>query len=194
MAEIEPASSRSPRPASRRSSDIGGDRHGDMLDGRPLSHLRFGLRRGGRARAPRARDRGVRSLADAGGCGPFGGVHARRMPPAPALLRREGQEGSEQPLKRVEGDGERRFRGCGGCVAAASVGASLHQLHVVIGEPPEERLGALEGAGVIEGREGRRRLGDDRVETGDHRAVDRIGRPRRRSPHRLRCRGRTSKR
>ena len=75
------------------------------------------------------------------------------VPPAPHLLGDERQERGEQPLQRVERD---RAAPATADAAAASprraVGAALDQLDVVVAEPPEERLGALEGAGVVERR------------------------------------------
>ena len=62
-----------------------------------------------------------------------------------------------------------------GLVAATAVGAALDQLDVVVAEPPEERLGALERPGVVEAVERRRRVGDDGVEPAEHRQVDGVG-------------------
>ncbi len=72
----------------------------------------------------------------------------------------------QRPLGRV-----------GGLRPRLVVGATLDQLDVVVAEPPEERLGALERAGVVELLERLGRLGDDGVELGEHRPVDRVGHP-----------------
>ena len=60
-------------------------------------------------------------------------------------------------------------------VALAAIGPRLHQLDVVVAERPEERLRALERAGVVVGLEGARRVVDERAEPGEHRTVERLG-------------------
>ena len=60
-------------------------------------------------------------------------------------------------------------------VAALAVGALLDQLDVVVAEPPEERLGALERPGVVVVVERRGRLVDDVGELGEQRPVERLG-------------------
>ena len=63
---------------------------------------------------------------------------------------------------------------------AVAVGADLDQLEVVVAEAPEERLGALERPGVVEGVERRGGVVDQRGQIGEHRPVERLGGPRRR--------------
>src|SRR6476661_8305492 len=60
-------------------------------------------------------------------------------------------------------------------VALAAVGAVLDELEVVVAERPEERLGDLEGAGVVPSLEPVRRLVDDVAERCEHRQVERVG-------------------
>jgi hypothetical protein len=56
----------------------------------------------------------------------------------------------------------------------AAVRASLHQLEVVVREPPEEALDELERPGVLVAFECDRRLLDDAGELVEHRAVERV--------------------
>ena len=103
-------------------------------------------------------------------------MHARVVPPAPRLLDGERHDRREQPLHDVERGAQRHPRRRRSCVAMRPVGAALHELDVVVAEPPEERLGALERACVVEHVERRRGLGDEDVELGEHRLVDGVGR------------------
>ena len=127
--------------------------------GRDREHERIGARR--------ARERRRR-------VGPRGAVHRALLPPRPHLFGHERQERREQPQQRRERDAQRdRGRARVG-VADLAVRAALHQLDVVVAEPPEEPLGALERPGVVV-----------RVERGG-RVVDERRRARRASPGRAR--------
>ena len=87
---------------------------------------------------------------DVGRLGPAGRVHRALPPPAPDLFGDEGQKGCEEPVQRRQRDGQRGPRRVGPVRVTLAVGARLDELDVVVAEGPEERLGQLEGARVVE--------------------------------------------
>ena len=94
-------------------------------------------------------------------------------PPRPGLLAGEGQERREEPQQHAQGDLQ---AGAGaGSAGVVAVGAVLHQLHVVVGEVPEEPLGAFQGPCVVEGLEGLGGAVEQFAEVGQQRPVDRLG-------------------
>ena len=98
-------------------------------------------------------------------------MHRALLPPRPHFLGDEGQERREEAQLYVESDGEGGLGGRGALGALAAVRAILHELDVVIGERPEERLRELESPGVVVVLEGRRRLAHGLGEVREHRAI-----------------------
>ncbi len=96
------------------------------------------------------------------------------LPPEPDLFGHEGQDRCEQSKHRGEGHPQRVLgRRRTGLITL--VGTALDQLHVVVGEGPEEGLGALKGPGVVEALEGSGCLVDQVGKAGKHRLVEWVG-------------------
>ena len=95
-------------------------------------------------------------------------------PPRPDLLADEREERREQLQLHHERRPERSVRRRRRLLVAPAVAAPLHELHVVVAEPPEERLRMLERARVVVAVE-RVRRGLDRLrEPPQHRDVERL--------------------
>ena len=149
----------------QRGQSLGGVADDDRLDVGPQRDpgLGLGLADLGQDGAGHLGDQGIavaRVHDHLGRVGPGGAVDRALLPPGPDLFGDEGQERGEQAEEDAEGLLERgpgrvRPRGVAGGVLVA-VGPALDQLDVVVAEPPEERLGALEGPGVVVALEGRR--------------------------------------
>ena len=124
----------------------------------------------GRLRVQRGGDLGLRHGR------PGAAVDRPLPPPRPDLLGDVGHERREQPQHDVEGGAERGL--CRGCtlITSGAVCPLLHEFDVVVAERPEERLGDLEGAGVVVAVERCGRLLDHAPELGaSSRRVDRSG-------------------
>ena len=105
------------------------------------------------------------------------------LPPAPHLVGHEGEDGRQQPLQRVEGAARSAATAeAAGRVAPRAVGAALDQLDVVVAEPPEEGLGALQRPRVVERLEAGGGLFDHAGQAGEHGPVERLGRSAARPP------------
>ena len=85
---------------------------------------------------------------------PGGLVHRPGLPPRPDFLGRKRQKRREQPQKYRRGRQERRVRGGGERLAVVAVAPRLHELEVDVAEEPEEGLGALEHARVLDNARG----------------------------------------
>ncbi|MCB5293707.1 hypothetical protein BJQ90_03165 [Arthrobacter sp. SO3] len=95
-------------------------------------------------------------------------MHGTGTPPAPDFLRGERQERGEEPQQRVQARCQRCQDGGLLGIARGTVGAVLNELHVVIGEMPEEALGDLQRPGVVVVLERLRGLLDHVGELGQH--------------------------
>ena len=113
-------------------------------------------------------------------------MHRTGAPPGPDLIRCERKERGKQAQQHVEGEGKRGARRSDGLrrelLGAAiglrgstTVGAVLDQFEVVIAERPEEALGDLERAGVIEVLKRCRGGVHHTGKIGQQSAVDRLG-------------------
>jgi hypothetical protein len=99
-------------------------------------------------------------------------MHGPLAPPRPDLFGDERQERRKQAQQHRQRRAQRcvgRRRTVGPLLAIA---APFHQLEVVVAEPPEERLGALQRARVVVLLERLRRFVDERRERAQHRAID----------------------
>ena len=138
-----PAAARSLGTDAQRVGELFGGGDGEARDAGALGDLRRALRaaNGLEHLAHRLVDRTglARSGAQLVEGRPVRAVHRVVVPPAPDLFADEGQCGRKEALEDRERDlqcGARRL--CVGFVAFA-VGASLHELDVVVAEGPEER-------------------------------------------------------
>src|SRR5439155_5149658 len=127
--------------------------HFEQHVGRPLIGAFVSLsRRRGVVREERLQIRGGR---------PRGGVNRSILPPRPDFFGDERQKRCEQ----TQQDGERSGQCCvgrrGTLAALFAVPPSLHQLEVIVAEPPEERLRSLQRARVVVALERLGRLGDE---------------------------------
>ena len=112
----------------------------------------------------------------------------------------KGRNGASRRSCTERASGQRRPGRGGARLGRIAVGAGLDQLQVVVAERPEERLGALEGPGVVVPLERRGGLRHHPGQPAEHGPVDRGGhrlgpgdhQPRR--PRRPAGRGRTARR
>ena len=87
----------------------------------------------------------------------------------------KGRNGANSRSRVDSASGSAAWADARRLVALAAVGPALDQLEVVVAEAPEERLGALEGAGVVVAVEGRGGLVDQVGQAGEHGPVERLG-------------------
>ena len=139
-----------------------------------LAHL--GEHAGRERRAP-ARRRRPPPRAPAPRSATPAGAPSRRAPTTTPPRRRTASTGANRRSSTSRASRSARRRGRGGLLVldALAVRAALDQLDVVVAERPEERLGALERAGVVVALEGVGGALHHVGERGEHRAVERLG-------------------
>src|SRR5918996_4545068 len=116
-----------------------------------------------------------RCLGELAGRRPRRPVDRPRTPPRPDLFGHVRQHRREQPKQHVERETERRDGRAGGLVPVRPVRAALHELDVVVGEPPEEPLGDVERPLMLVLLERLGGLVDDLRQSLQHRAVEGVG-------------------
>ena len=110
-------------------------------------------------------------------------MHRTLHPPGPHLFGGERQERCEQTVQGRQRESESRPRRSGSRqtlrtdlhAGRSAVRPALDELQVVVTEAPEELLGALESAGVVEVLERVRCVRDEPCERRHHRQVERLG-------------------
>ena len=100
-------------------------------------------------------------------------MHGAVAPPRPDFFGDERQERREEPQHHRQRRGQRGVRRAGAVGALFAVAPALHELEIVVAEPPEECLGPLQHARVVVGVERASGLHDQCRQIPDHRAIDR---------------------